>query len=172
MRKQLNFNSIWTNIRLEIGFDNASTRAKAILMDSHIMAILNEIIRLYFDSEIFDEQSSRKKIEIAKEFHLISNELAENIIVINQIRNKYSHESNIFNIFFLHDIETKITSIPRAQIKLVNISKQTEFERVASDVIMSLHYFYDYSWIRYKNSIEIINDDRRKRIEFITKTDE
>ena len=61
MREQLNFNSIWTDIRLEIGFDNASTRAKVILMDSHIMAILNEIIRLYFDSEIFDEQSSRKK---------------------------------------------------------------------------------------------------------------
>ena len=56
-----------------------------------------------------------KKIEIAKEFHLISNELAENIIVINQIRNKYSHESSIFDAFFLQNIETKITSIPRAQ---------------------------------------------------------
>ena len=152
MRKQLDFNDMWDNIRTELELAKESPRAQVILFAANMISILEEIICLNFNSEIFNKQREDMKVKIALEFDLISEYLAHNIRSINEIRNKFAHSPNVHSKQFFKKFEKDIINIPKYQKKsLKKLGALDEFNRVAFEVIESLHYFYDAAWIKYKN---------------------
>jgi hypothetical protein len=65
----------------------------AVLLNQVLMEFyIDEILEIHYKSKVFNDLRFEKKIEILKEFKILSLILCENLIIFYGIRNIFAHE--------------------------------------------------------------------------------
>lgn len=127
-------------------FNSLDDRGAAIMGYAYLDDLLNELLklRLVKDKELFeniDDLPSRRRIDLCFLTGIISRIMREDLIVLNDIRNKFAHclTVNSFNEEIISDKCDKLKIIEYWQNLPNNYRKDTPRNRFYSSI--SIHHF-------------------------------
>lgn len=91
MKKILSMVNFLENMWDEYGEIKHSRRAVAIVFESHIHFLVNELLRVSGEKDSMGGYSLKPKAELLKILEVIPEELCSDMITISEIRDRYAH---------------------------------------------------------------------------------
>jgi len=166
VREKLNFNTLWEQIRHELKLVGTSPRGLIVMFESYMMSVINEILAMRFGSEWFEKMNENQRLQIVKEFHLVSPNLLKNIEAVRKVRNEIAHKPMIHTPEVIASIKEKISQIPKIE-KINEKAFLNDFINVCYEILNSLHMYYDHERDIYEANFDENENIEKMRIEFI-----
>lgn len=138
------YREIIDNMLLELNSIQGEIRSQIIILQSHVEFLIDEIIKILFETEEFRGTKLRldKKLEILRRFGWVTNNTAKDIKLLSEIRGWIAHQINVHNEKTQEKIEEKLQSITLVKDypkMFPGKNVQTNFKHVSELYIRALY---------------------------------